>query len=121
LIPVLKHPNLQVENEETIEALSARSKALLDGIQQRFSFFYSAFSRLIYGRAKSPIHPLARRIATGASHRFCARIARTAFYSFPPDVTRRTRLFLPLATGEIGMIANTPFFAVPFTRKHASR
>jgi hypothetical protein len=32
------HPNLQVENEETIEALSARTKALLDGIQQRFLF-----------------------------------------------------------------------------------
>jgi hypothetical protein len=31
-------PNLQVENEETIEALSARTKALLDGIQQRFLF-----------------------------------------------------------------------------------
>lgn len=31
-------PNLQVENEETIEALSARTKALLDRIQQRFSF-----------------------------------------------------------------------------------
>jgi hypothetical protein len=31
-------PNLQVENEETIEALSARTEALLDNIQQRFSF-----------------------------------------------------------------------------------
>lgn len=28
---------LQVENEETFEALSARPKALLDEIQQRFS------------------------------------------------------------------------------------
>jgi hypothetical protein len=28
--------DLQVENEETIEALSAHPKALLDGIQQRF-------------------------------------------------------------------------------------
>ncbi|WP_162877950.1 hypothetical protein [Trinickia diaoshuihuensis] len=34
-------PNLQVENEETIEALSARTEALLDGIQQRFSFVRS--------------------------------------------------------------------------------
>ncbi|WP_199189394.1 hypothetical protein [Trinickia dabaoshanensis] len=34
-------PNLQVENEETIEALSARTKALLDGIQQRFLFVRS--------------------------------------------------------------------------------
>jgi hypothetical protein len=32
------HPNLQVENEETIEALSARTKALLEGLQQRFLF-----------------------------------------------------------------------------------
>ena len=38
---VLMHPNLQVENEETIEALSARTKALLDRIQQRFYFVAS--------------------------------------------------------------------------------
>jgi hypothetical protein len=49
-------PNLQVENEETIEALSARTEALLDDIQQRFSFVLSldAFSiafadRSVYG------------------------------------------------------------------------
>lgn len=37
-VSVLMHreTNLQVENEETIEAQSARPKALLDGIQQRF-------------------------------------------------------------------------------------
>ncbi|RKP45526.1 hypothetical protein D7S89_19415 [Trinickia fusca] len=29
---------MQVENEETIEAQSARTEALLEGIQQRFSF-----------------------------------------------------------------------------------
>ncbi len=38
---VLMHPNLQVENEETSEALSARTKALLDRIQQRFYFMAS--------------------------------------------------------------------------------
>ena len=38
---VLMHPNLQVENEETIEALSARTKALLDRIHQRFYFMAS--------------------------------------------------------------------------------
>jgi len=32
------HPNLQVENEETIEAQSARTEALLERIQQRFLF-----------------------------------------------------------------------------------
>jgi len=43
------HPNLQVENEETIEALSARTKALLDRIQQRFYFVVSitAFSAVL--------------------------------------------------------------------------
>lgn len=34
-------PNFEVENEETIEALSARTKALLEGIQQRFLFVRS--------------------------------------------------------------------------------
>jgi hypothetical protein len=38
-------PNLQVENEETIEALSARTEALLEGIQQRFSFARSIRTR----------------------------------------------------------------------------
>ena len=38
-------PNLQVENEETIEALSARTEALLEGIQQRFSFVRSIRTR----------------------------------------------------------------------------
>jgi hypothetical protein len=45
-------PNLQVENEETIEARSAREKALLDGIQQRFSFLpsirASAYPSLVF-------------------------------------------------------------------------
>jgi hypothetical protein len=41
---VLMHPNLQVENEETIEALSARTKALLDRIQQRFYFMASVMA-----------------------------------------------------------------------------
>jgi hypothetical protein len=34
---------LQVENEETFEALSARSEALLESIQQRFSFLSPLF------------------------------------------------------------------------------
>jgi hypothetical protein len=42
-VSVLKHPNLQVENEETLEAQSARTEALLDLLQQRFSFVPSHF------------------------------------------------------------------------------
>ncbi|WP_181321776.1 hypothetical protein [Trinickia symbiotica] len=61
-------PNLQVENEETIEARSAREKALLDGIQQRFSFMpsirASAYRSLVFPirerrlpSARAPFHP----------------------------------------------------------------
>ncbi|MGN6648730.1 hypothetical protein [Trinickia sp.] len=52
-------PNLQVENEETIEALSARTKALLDSIQQRFLFARSicAFVRLIVFVGFAPAVP----------------------------------------------------------------
>lgn len=55
LNPSSDAPNLQVENEETLEALSARTEALLDCIQQRFSFYGFGFQRL---RFSSPLHLL---------------------------------------------------------------
>ena len=63
-------PNLQVENEETTEAPSARTrKRCWMRVQQRFLYFCAAFStrqpiiffpiavRLILKRARMPIYP----------------------------------------------------------------
>jgi hypothetical protein len=54
-----------VENEETIEALSARAEALLDRIQQRFSFarsIYGPFCSSGLGQVDSSIRAIALRI-----------------------------------------------------------
>ncbi|HVW53079.1 MAG TPA: hypothetical protein VHC91_22215 [Trinickia sp.] len=66
-------PNLQVENEETIEALSARTKALLEGIQQRF-----LFARSIRADSYSfrPIGPFA-----SSQFRSGRRVVARALYS----------------------------------------
>jgi hypothetical protein len=56
-----RETNLQVENEETIEALSARThEALLDGIQQRFFFARSVCMRIVERRAFT--HPFIHRL-----------------------------------------------------------
>lgn len=70
-------PNLQVENEETIEALSARTEALLDGIQQRFLFVRSnrtgsdpdGFAALRC--AVHPLHPLRCFLTNSQNVRQC--------------------------------------------------
>jgi len=75
-------PNLQVENEETIEALSARTEALLDRIQQRFSFGRSLHA-FVY---RCFFHPLAAAAShlgfTSTFPRSCGARLRAAF-AFP--------------------------------------
>lgn len=64
-VPVLMHreTNLQVENEETIEAQSARTpKALLDGIQQRFFIWCANFRCWCKGVPPHSARPRARLI-----------------------------------------------------------
>lgn len=81
-------PNLQVENEETIEALSARTEALLDGIQQRFSFVHSqdafpiAFAdRCVHAFSHRPrIAPSSRVSSIPAKHVRCGRVRRAHFF-----------------------------------------
>jgi len=81
-------PNLQVENEETIEALSARTKALLEGIQQRF-----LFARSIRADSYSfrPIGPFASpRLRSG--RRAVARAPHSA-HALGVDATDASRLY----------------------------
>jgi hypothetical protein len=67
-------PNLQVENEETIEALSARTEALLDRIQQRFSFVRS--NRV--SSTESHLRPCAQRARFSRIFGMCSAFARAA-------------------------------------------
>lgn len=106
-------PNLQVENEETIEALSARTKALLEGIQQRFLFARSILADSYSFRPSGPFASSQRRssrrvvargpysarascsmrIAIAALPRFCASsIIRRIFISpFYPNERDRSQ------------------------------
>lgn len=68
-------PNLQVENEETIEALSARTKALLERSNSAFILPF-AFQH----PARDLPRPAAIRIVIVALHH---RTKRTAFPPFP--------------------------------------
>ena len=79
-------PNLQVENEETIEALSARTKALLDRIQQRFSFARSLYA--FAGRIADATLRSARRVGAASSlglygNAFSSAVSVFLTFSFP--------------------------------------
>ncbi|QCP51528.1 hypothetical protein FAZ95_21625 [Trinickia violacea] len=84
------HPNLQVENEETIEALSARTKALLDRIQQRFYFVasitaFSAVPSVYRAVRRALLFPLSPPLTCSRIVRFLAR-----FLAAPRSKTPRT-------------------------------
>jgi hypothetical protein len=87
-------PNLQVENEETIEALSARTKALLDRIQQRFLFARSLCAFIDRRPVDRPSHPSLAFLFRSRSFFFFSRGA-----SARPGRTRSATIRRPVSNG----------------------